>query len=487
MMQMLRQRAAASANAADPARRLIEPVDLKFSEILSAMSVALDITQGHPEGHCMRTGLIGMRLARELTLTAAERAALFYALLLKDLGCSSNAAKIAHLFGGDDRKFKRGARMIDWTKQGACLQHCWGNLGAGGSTAGKVVRVAGLLLQGPALPRRIREIRCERGAALARMLNLPEATAVAILHADEMWNGRGAPRGLAGDRISLLGRICGLAQTVEVFVSAYGLPAACQMARERRGRWFDPHLVDALLSFREEADFWRGLQSDDLLGELGAWAPEDVTFPADDACLDRVAGAFAAVVDAKSPWTFEHSTRVAELAVGIAQTMGLPKELVRDLGRAALLHDVGKLGVSNTILDKPGKPTDEEYAEIRRHPEFTHRILRQVAAFGTLAEVAGAHHERLDGRGYHLGVQHERIRLETRILTVADVYEAMSADRPYRAGMPRERIEAILTADVGKGIDGECLRALQTWLDAGGLPSRISAQHAAVEHAFASP
>ena len=110
-------------------------------------------------------------------------------------------------------------------------------------------------------------------------------------------------------------------------------------------------------------------------------------------------------------------------------------DLQRDLHRAALLHDVGKLGVSNLILDKPGKPTDEEMAIIRKHPDYSQQILQRVAAFKELADVAAAHHERLDGRGYHRRLAGEHLPWAARVLTVADMYEAMSARRPYRDAM----------------------------------------------------
>src|SRR5262249_50637616 len=158
--------------------------------------------------------------------------------------------------------------------------------------------------------------------------------AQAIYELDEHWNGRGNPRGIKRDEISLLGRICCLAQTVEVFFTAYGLQSALDMAKERRGKWFDPQLVDALMTFRHEALFWDRLRSQNLVNELSRWEPEDAVLIADETCLDRIAEAFAMVVDAKSPWTYRHSTRVAEIAVGIADQFDCSPELVRDLRRA---------------------------------------------------------------------------------------------------------------------------------------------------------
>jgi putative nucleotidyltransferase with HDIG domain len=417
-----------------------------------------------------------MRLAEELQLTTADRSALFYALLLKDLGCSSNAAKIAYLFGADDRLIKRAARMIDWSKPIQCLKHCWSHCAPNGSTMQKLLRIASIARLGGKGAKQIAEIRCERGGEIARMLRLPEATALAITDLDEHWNGRGNPQGLRHDEISLLGRICCLAQTVEVFFAAYGLEAAIDVALQRRGQWFDPELVDALQTFKGETPFWNQLLSQSMIEDLSRWEPEDAVLLADEPCLDRVAEAFARVVDAKSPWTYQHSTRVAEIAVGVAQQFGQFPQLERDLRRAALLHDIGKLGVSNAIWDKPTRPSPQEYDEIRKHPVYTEQILQQVGAFKCLAEVAGSHHERLDGRGYHRGLHGEQIPWVTRVLTVADIFEALSAQRPYRDAISWDQIYEIMTEDAQRGVDPTCVEALARWHERNELESRVDAQ-----------
>ena len=456
--------------------RLVEASEIRLSEIISALSVALDITQGQPHGHCMRNALVGMRLAEELKLPTADRSALFYALLLKDLGCSSNAAKMAYLFGADDQLVKRSGRMIDWTKASETIKHAWQHCAPDGSVIDKLLKMAAMARGGVEGAKRIAEVRCERGADIARMLQLPDATANAIRDLDEHWNGQGYPRGLKGNEISLLGRICCLSQTVEVFFTAYGLESALDVAWQRRGEWFDPMLVDALQSFGREMSFWNRLLSDNLVGELSRWEPEDAVLLADEQCLDRVAEAFARVVDAKSPWTYQHSTRVAEIAVGVARMFNCSREVERDVRRAALLHDVGKLGVSNLILDKPGKPTDEELEQIRKHPDYSQQILEQVDAFKTLADVASAHHERLDGNGYHRRLPETELPWIARILAVADICEAMSAKRPYREAMPWERIRDIMASDAGRGVDPECLKALERWQERHQLGSRVEAQ-----------
>jgi putative nucleotidyltransferase with HDIG domain len=456
--------------------RLITATELRFSEIISALSVALDITTGQPKGHGMRTALIGMRLAEELQLTTADRSALFYALLLKDLGCSSNAAKIAHLFGADDHLVKRSMRMVDWTKPSESFSHCWQHAASGGTIWSKMKKIVAMFMQGEKGARQISEARCHQGATISSMLQLPEATSRAIYELDEHWNGRGFPNGLKGEEISLLGRICCLAQTVEVFVMAFGLEKAIEVAGQRSGQWFDPQLMRALLSFKDDQQFWERLNAKNLVGELARWEPAESPLLVDQDGLDLIAEAFAKVVDAKSPWTYKHSTRVAEISVGVACNMGCSDELARDIRRAALLHDLGKLGVPNTILDKPGKPTEEEMAIIYKHPEYTEQILGQVNAFAVLSDVAGAHHERLDGKGYHRSRKGEEISWVGRVLTVSDICEALSAQRPYRDAMPWEKIKAILLADAGRGVDPDCLQALIQWYESNEPISRIEDQ-----------
>jgi putative nucleotidyltransferase with HDIG domain len=227
------------------------------------------------------------------------------------------------------------------------------------------------------------------------------------------------------------------------------------------------------------------LRSDDLPAELNRWEPKDAHLMADEECLDRVAEAFATVVDAKSPWTYQHSTRVAEIAVGVAQQFGCPPQLQRDLRRVALLHDIGKLGVSNLILDKPGKPTAEEFDEIRKHPDYSQRILGKLAAFETAADIAGAHHERLDGRGYHRQLDGADVSWMTRVLTTADVCEALTAKRPYREALSWERTYEIMTADVGTGFDPECLGALGRWYERHEMQSRVDKQLREVDRLLA--
>jgi len=439
---------------------------LRLSEVLSALSYALDITEGQPPGHAIRSCLIGMRLADELQLGDDDRSALFYALLLKDAGCSSNAAKICKLFRGDDLRLKQGVKTIDWTSFSESLIWAARNAAPEGSPLERAAALVRLGLQQGTL-QEIFETRCERGADIARELGFSEPTAAAIRTLDEHWDGRGQPEGLSGIEIPLLGRILCLAQTVEVFAATHGRAGAYEMAQRREGTWFDPDLVRALEGFEGDDELWGRLSAEDVAGLVSELEPPDRIQLVDAEALDRIAGAFARVIDAKSPFTARHSERVAEIAVAVGTLLELTPEVLRRLRHAALLHDIGKLGVSNLILDKPGRLTAEERTGIEQHPVFTGEFLGRVSPFRELADDAAAHHEKLDGSGYPLALRGDELTLTARILAVADVYEAMTAGRPYRGPLPAEVALGELEAAVGAKFDDRCVAAVRELVHAG--------------------
>lgn len=452
------------------------PPDQRYalSEILGALTHALDITEGQPPGHALRSCLIGMRLAEVIDLPEADRSALFYALLMKDAGCSANASRMAEIFSTDDLELKRTSKFLDTDDTKAERRWAITSAGRGRGLSGRLKAIIELARTG-AFADDLYAARCERGAEIARMLELPEASAQAIRALDEHWNGGGRPGGRRGDEIPLLARILCLSQTVEVFCAAAGPNEAIEVATARRGTWFDPDLVDALTSLPLGDPLWTSLVEDDPTASVAEHDPGDRMVTADDAQLDRIAEAFARVIDAKSPYTFNHSSRVADVTIGIAVQSGIDGARLRDLRRAALLHDIGKLAVSNAILDKPGRLTDEEFGAIKEHPRQTLAILSRASCFSPIAELAANHHEKLDGSGYHRGITAEHLTPEMRILAVADVYEALTANRPYRDGMPLEKAMGIIASDAPDRLDAGAFAALQAWVqtdDPAVLPGR---------------
>ena len=443
--------------------------NVRLAEVLSALTYALDLTEGQRPGHTLRTALIAMRLGDELGFDAPTKGALYYASLLKDAGCSSNAARMAALFGSDDQSVKREMRLVDWNDRWRLAMRTARNCGVGRNPIARIqhfLRIAGT----PRMTRDIIQARCERGAQIAVALGFPSASSEAIAHVDEHWCGLGHPVGLAGDEIPLLSRVLLLAQTVEAFFTEHGVDAALRMATTRRARWFDPSLVDRVVGWRRDRRWWATIaDAEHLDAAVIALEPGALPQAADDERLDAISYAFAAVIDAKTPFTYRHSTNVARYAVGIATTLGADRDLARDMLRAGLLHDIGKLGVSNRILDKPGKLTDDERHEIQKHPRWTLKILQRVPAFRHFADASAQHHERMDGKGYPWALPGPQLDFTARVLAASDVYEALTADRPYRAGMTVDKTLGIMRSDRGTAFDSVVLDATASLAEEGAL------------------
>lgn len=431
--------------------------------LIGALSHALDLTEGQPPGHCVRACWIGLHVGRASGLGPGDLSDLYYTLLLKDLGCSSNAARICSLYLADDIRFKRSFKTIDGSLA-AALRFVLSQTGLEAGLSERVRAIANVLRNGGEISRELIETRCHRGAEIAAKMRFSVRVQDGIRSLDEHWNGGGKPEGLAGAAIPINAAIALLAQVVDVFHTERGRAAAVAEARARAGAWFSPALVDAFLVAQASPGFWEGLADEGIAGRVAALDPAVDATPVDEVYLDDIASAFADVVDSKSAFTADHSRRVTLYADMIAEEMGFDAHHRRWLRRAGLLHDIGKLAVSNAILDKPGKPTEAEWQAIRTHPVHGEAILGRVAAFRDIAALAGGHHERLDGRGYPRGLRDDEICIETRILTVADVFDALSADRPYRAAMPIDAALAILDRDVGAAFDADCVAALRRGL-----------------------
>ena len=435
--------------------------DLPLSELVAAFSYALDITEGQPEGHCIRSCWIGMHIGSALGLSEDVLWDVYFTLLLKDLGCSSNAARICALYLTDDLKFKHDFKWVDGSFP-QVVKFALKNTALGAGLVKKIRTVLGTLSNTDAVAQELIETRCSRGADIAKRLGFGAGVAAGVYSLDEHWNGQGHPCQLAGEAIPLAARIALLAQVVEVFHRSSGVDAAIVEAVGRRGTWFDPRLVDALAAIGAEHPMWAMLGSADadLEQAVAGLAPPNAKVAVDEDYLDEIAAAFGEVVDSKSPYTSGHSTRVALYTDLVAKELGLDPERRRWLHRGALLHDVGKLGVSNAILDKPGKLDEAEWVVMRKHPVFTEAILSRIPHFKQLAVDAAAHHERLDGKGYPRGVGAAEISLETRIITTADIFDAITAERPYRGATAPQAALAIMAESVGTALDPGCFAAL---------------------------
>lgn len=446
--------------------------ETSLSEVLGAFSYALDLTEGQPAGHSIRACWMAMQLGQAIGLSKAALHDLYYAVLLKDLGCSANAARVSQMFGGNDRALKHDFKLVGprpedfggfiMTKAGA---------EATPQEGGREAVVENLLANAAPIMVDLIDTRCTRGADIARQLRFSDAVANAIAALDEHWDGSGLPLGISGESIPLVARIALLVQVADVFYMADGGLTARREIKRRRGGWFDPALADAFLAISLDPEFWRTLGARDLPQRLAALQPDVHGMAVDEAYLDDIADSFGRVIDAKSPYTGGHSERVGLFADHVAQQLGLDPLARQALRRSAILHDVGKLGVSSRILEKPGKLDDRQWAEMRSHASLSADILARVSVMRDMAMIAASHHERLDGSGYPLRLSEAMISLETRIITVADIFDALTADRPYRNAMPISKALDIMAGEVGSAIDARCFAALKKAV-AHGLPEK---------------
>ncbi len=459
---------------------------LTFAEIISALSFAVDLTEGAVPGHALRSCVFGMRMAVELGLSDDRLWPLYYALLMKDSGCSSNAARMCQIVGGDDRAVKNGVKLVDWTKPHRpslrAVKLLWKQVLPRSGAMERIGRMLQIVVAQNENNEEMIALRCERGAGIARKLGLTSETAEAIRGLDEHWDGSGYPERRRGEEIPLAARILGVAQHLDVFASERSQGEAMAVLRARSGTWFDPRLVDVAVRLDRAGVLWENCRPGDdpsvtrelvvamqpkgRHAESGAGPgiglgtglgigpgalPEEI---------DRICEAFADVVDAKSPFTYRHSLGVAEVAAEIAEALQLAPERSVLVRRAALLHDLGKLAVPNTILDKTGKLTEAEWAVVREHPRLSREILERIGPFAEMAEIAGAHHERLDGSGYPHGLKGSQLSMEARVIAVADYYSALTEDRPYRRGMTHAEAMIILRKERA-GLCGACVEALE--------------------------
>src|ERR1700722_6906809 len=286
---------------------------IRLSDIISALSYALDLTEGQPMGHSVRACMIGMRIAQQIGMTADEQADLYYALLLKDAGCSRNASRLFHILNADDIRAKGDLKTKDWTRVGwESLHYALTHVATGMPFLQRIQRLFQVAATQQQDSCTLVKIRCERGAYISKQLGFSESISAGIYNLDEHWNGRGYPDGLREDQIPLFSRIANLSQTLDVFLHAHGPEAAVEAVQKRSGRWFDPDLVKAAVSLANSGELWKGLNEEGLVQKVAALEPEHRQVAANEDSVDRICTGFAEIIDAKSPFTYRHSNGVAD-------------------------------------------------------------------------------------------------------------------------------------------------------------------------------
>jgi HD-GYP domain-containing protein (c-di-GMP phosphodiesterase class II) len=426
---------------------------------LGSLSQALDLSEGLPAGHCQRACWIAMHIGQRMALNSQQRLDLYYATLLKDIGCSSNAGRLFEIYSADDLQLKSDFRTVDTQSMLQMLRYVAAHIAPFAPVRRRLARLISIIRHGRSLQRELIIERCERGAALVERMGFGHTIAGAIASLDEHWNGRGYPHHLSATEIPLLSRIALTAQIAEVFHCAGGPAAATRQICLRSGKMLDPGVVRAFLSVSADAGFWEELGSPELQESLQELFPVEHDQPTDPAFMDRCIAVFADVVDAKSSSLDGHSTRVAQVARDIAEQMEIPADVTLWIYRAALLHDLGKLGVSNAVLDKPYPWDQADMLAYRRHVELAVDVLSGIPLLAPMVPFIAMHHERLDGHGFPKQLRADAINIGARIIAVADVFD----HRSRQQSAPALRIAQMLAND--SGLDQNAVAALITIME----------------------
>jgi putative nucleotidyltransferase with HDIG domain len=437
--------------------------ELRLAGLLAALSLATDLAMGQPPEKAIRAAVVATEVARHMRLSESQVGDVYYTTLLKHLGCTATSHEEVQLFGPDDLAMRSVAERTDVSSPREVLR-LLGATGRG-TGIGRATFMARAVI-GDAGPSVMRAV-CEVATRLAGRLGLGDAVGRALYESLERWDGRGEPRKLRGEDIAIPARIAEPATQAVIFHRLGGKDAALAMVDRRSGRWFDPAVVEAFRAVGPRV--LERLDREDPWVAVLAAEPEPVRrIPPDR--VDSVAEAFADMVDLKTPFTLDHSTGVAELARSAGERLGL-SDLVA-IRRAALLHDVGRTAVGNGVWEKPGPLSTTEWELVRLHAYHTERILARSTVLEPLARIAGMHHERNDGSGYHHGATAAEIPAQARLLAAADAFQAMTQPRPHRPALTVQEAADVLAAEARAGLlDPECARAVVE--AAGGRPARV--------------
>jgi putative nucleotidyltransferase with HDIG domain len=437
--------------------------ELRLADLLAALSLTTDLAMGQPPEKAIRACVVATELARHIDLPEAEVADVYWTTLLKHLGCTATAHEEVYLFGPDDAGIRPISERTDVTRPAEML--AWMSTVGQGAGLGRARYLTRAIVGGKDAANSVMRAVCEVASHLAERLGMSEGVRRALNESLERWDGKGAPARLRGDDIALAARIAEPATQAVVFDRLGGPESASAMVDRRAGGWFDPGVVKAFRAVGPRT--LERLEADDPWRAVLEAEPEPVRrIPAER--LDRIAEAFADMVDLKSSFTLGHSSGVAEVARAAADRLGLHDPAA--VRRAALFHDLGRTAVATGIWEKPGPLTTSEWEQVRLHPYQTERILARSDALSPIARIAGMHHERQDGSGYHHGASAAEVPVEARVLAAADVHQALRQDRPHRRAHDAERAADVLQAGVRDGaLDPECVRAV---LDVAGQSSR---------------
>jgi HD-GYP domain-containing protein (c-di-GMP phosphodiesterase class II) len=425
-----------------------------LAELVSALSLASDLGIGQPMEHALRTCLLAVQFGRALGVSQDELAEIYDVALLRRIGCVGDSHEASHLFG-DELKARGEIAALDYTGKAEFAYYAARRIGADRPPLQRLRTLAAAVPSLPSGQERSAAAHCEVARGLAGVLGFRPDVIDALDQLYERWDGAGVPAGVPGRELRLSARIVPLVGDAEIFHRLGGLPAAQAMVERRSGGRYDPGVAREFL--RRAGELF------DVIHDRQSWEAVIAAEPIarrylTESQLDAALTAMADFVDLKTPVFTGHSRGVAERASAAGEAGGLGAARVHLLWRAGLVHDLGRSGVANSIWEKGGALTESEWESVRLHAYLGERMLARVPDLLEVARVAGSHHERLDGSGYHRGVGAAQLSLEDRLLAAADVRQALSEPRPHRPALDDHQAAAELRHEVVSGrLDGEAV------------------------------
>jgi HD-GYP domain-containing protein (c-di-GMP phosphodiesterase class II) len=430
----------------------------RLAELLVALSLVADLGMGHAPEEAVSACFLATQLGRKLGLSEREAGDVYYTTLLRFTGCTGYAHEEAKFSAGEDVAMRAAGARRDFGKAGDAAAFFLFDLARDAPLLRRAGAVLLAVAQGQRGTNEMFRSHCEVAIMMARRLGLGATVQQALGHAFERWDGKGSPQQLRREHVLLPARFAQVAYKAFLFYRLGGVAAACTAVQEMAGGAFDPEIAAAFL--KDGPGILAQLETLDACQAVVELEPRPhrrIT----GGDLDGVARAFADVSDLKAPCLRGHSRAVAELAAAAARQLEWTEAEVTTLYRAALLHDIGRVGIANGIWEKPAKLTRSEWEQVRLHPYHTERILSCAGPLAPLAALAGMHHERLDGSGYYRQASGAGLPPAARLLAAADAYQAMTEARPYRQALPSDTAAGELLAGVRQGqFDGTAVQAV---------------------------
>ncbi|HVU61638.1 MAG TPA: HD domain-containing phosphohydrolase [Mycobacteriales bacterium] len=427
---------------------------LSLAEVAALLAVAQDYSFGQPAGAQLRAAVLAQEFASAAGFDELERGDVWWTSTLRFLGCTGHAYETA-LVLGDEIDLRARSLRFDSGNLVEVFREMLNRAGPGRSGLGRVGPMLGLLATGKRFAAENFRAACEVADAFALRLQLSESVRGALAANFERWNGRGLPAGLEGAEIPRPMRLAQISQEFEVYARFDGVDTAVRVVGARSGKSYDPTLAHVVC--QEGPRVWGEVGALDPWDEALSRAPSTLTL--DPAATRECLLVLADFADLKSPWTIGHSRAVAELVGAVCGDSAAD---------AALVHDLGRVAVANTVWDKAGSLTRDERDRVETHTLVTDQLLRRIPYLCAFADIAVAAHERLDGSGYHRRLGGGHLAETARVLAAADCYQAMVSERPHRAAHSPVEAAAELRAMAKAGMLGA--EAIEGVLAAAGHP-----------------